>query len=108
MSNYLFISSRDPYESPDTNRFLELVENTRGRHHRTTLFLIQNGVLSTRKGAQFSSLYQKLTKSGVAVLSDSFSLRERAIATLADGVKVTTIEQVIDLMVEPGTKAIWH
>ena len=108
MSNYLFISSRGPYESPDTNRFLELVESTRGRHHRTTLLLIQNGVLSTRKGAQFSSFYQKLTKSGVAVLADSFPLRERAISTLADGVKVTTIEQVIDLMVEPATKAIWH
>lgn len=108
MANYLFIASRDPYESCDAQHFLDLVEGVRARTHRTTLYLVQNGVLGARAGAQHSGLYQRLAQAGVAVIADSFSLRERAIGKVAAGVTVSDMNQLVDLLVEPGTKALWH
>ena len=108
MKHYLFISSRDLYESRDSGRLIELVADTRARQHRATVFLIQNGVLGARQGALHSECYQRLAKAGVKVIADAFSLRERAIGKLADGVESATMETLVDLLVEPGTKAIWH
>lgn len=108
MAKYLFISTRDPYESRDSSNLLELVTGVRARNHETTLFLIQNGVLPARRGALHGELYQGLVRSGVSVLADAFSLRERAIADLADGVKAAEIDEFVDKLLEPGTKAIWH
>lgn len=108
MAHYLFISSRDAYESPDHERLLELVHGIKARHNGATLFLVQNGVLSVRQGARHSDVYQRLARAGVAVIADSFSLRERAVGKLADGVEVGDIGQLVDLLVKPDTKAIWH
>jgi predicted peroxiredoxin len=50
----------------------------------------------------------KLLEHGVEILADEFSLRERAIKKPLDGVEVADIGRVVDLLLEPGTKAIWH
>ena len=42
------------------------------------------------------------------VLADDFSLKERAVRHLADGVKPSNIEALVDLIVSEGTKTIWH
>src|SRR3989442_7968554 len=73
-----------------------------------TLFLVQNGVLPARKGSKHSAMMTKLIKSKVKVLADRFSAKERAIRTLVDGVELIDINQLVDLLLEPGTKAIWH
>jgi len=108
MANYLFISSRDPYESPDSESFIKLVESIQARHHSTTVFLVQNGVLSARSGARHSEIIQRLARAGVTVIADRFSLRERAVGKLADGVAVADIDRLVDLMIEPDTKTIWQ
>lgn len=108
MAKYLFVASRDPYESADSANFLELVSDIRARDHDTTLFLIQNGVLAAREGALHGKAYQSLSQAGVSILADSFSMRERAIACLAGGVKAADIDELVDLLLEPDTKAIWH
>lgn len=108
MANYLFISSRDPYEFRDTQHFLELVHGIKARNNGATVFLVQNGVLGARRGALYSDAYQRLAQAGVAVIADSFSLRERALGKLVDGVEVGDIDQLVDYMANPGTKIIWH
>jgi predicted peroxiredoxin len=108
MAKYLFISARDPYDSPGGKEFLELVHGVRARDNGATLFLVQNGVLNARHGALHSEVYRTLAQNGVAVLADSFSLRERAIGRIAEGVKIAEIDQFVDLMLEPQTKAIWN
>jgi hypothetical protein len=47
-------------------------------------------------------------QSNVQVLADGFSLRERAIGSLVDGVKVSDMNELVDLLLGSGTKAIWH
>lgn len=108
MANYLFIDSRDPYDSADTQHFFDLVRGVRQRNNAATLFLIQNGVLATRAGAKYCERYQELAHAGVSILADDFSLRERAIDKLAEGVQGAGVDKLVSLLLESGTKAIWH
>ena len=108
MARYLVIESRDPFDSQDSAYFSELVQGISGRGNETTLFLVQNGVFPARKGSKHNEAISRLVKNNVKVLADSFSLKERAIKNLIDGVQVCDMDRVVDLLLEPGTKAIWH
>ncbi len=87
-SQYVFIESRDPFDSPDTGFVAATAADLRARGRTVTVFLVQNGVLATRAGARGSHLPQ-LTGAGVRVLADDFSLAERGIdpGDLASGVR---------------------
>lgn len=108
MAKYLVIESRDPFDSSDSSYFSELVQGIANRGNETTLFLVQNGVLPARKGSKHSDAIARLVQNKVQVLADGFSLKERAITKLAEGVQVADIERLVDILLEPGTKAIWH
>jgi hypothetical protein len=108
MAKYLLIESRDPFDSSDSEYFSELVQGISNRGNETTLFLVQNGVLPARNGSKHSELITKLIQSKVKVLADGFSLRERAISSPLDGVEVSDMDRLVELLLEPGTKAIWH
>jgi len=105
---YLFIESRDPFESVDSKYFSELVQGVSRRGNDTTIFLVQNGVLSARKGSKHNELIRTLIQNKVEVLADRFSLRERAISSLIEGVKVSDVDQLVEVLFAPGTKAVWH
>jgi predicted peroxiredoxin len=108
MSGYLFIESRDPYESAEVSAYYDLAVGLVKEGAKVTVFLVQNGVLGARKGEK-ADLVEKLAKAGVTVLADEFSLRERAIAPnrLVAGVKPSPIDALVDHL-EHGDKAMWH
>ena len=108
MAKYLFIESRDPFESNIVARQYELAADLVTEGNRVTLFLVQNGVLPARQSTR-SSLLTKTARAGVEVLADDFSLRERGIpaSRLAEGVKAAPLSVVIDQLAD-GRKAIWH
>lgn len=108
MAKYLLIESRDPYDSRDSMNFLELAKGIRERGNDVTLFLAQNAVLATRQGAGYGAVYTSLVQAGVAVLADSFALRERAVDRLVDGVQPAEIDKLVELLVQGGVKAVWH
>ncbi len=78
MANYLFIESRDPFESRDTNFVSETAAALQKRGNDVTVFLVQNGVLGARKNARGAHL-PKLSEVGVRLLADDFALKERGI-----------------------------
>ena len=108
MASYLLIESRDPFESRDVEFCHDLARRLLAAGDRVTIFLVQNGVLPTRRGAQMSGL-SELVEAGVEVFADDFSLRERGIAIdrLQPGVKLSALDLVVDRLAE-GCKAIWH
>jgi len=108
MAKYLVIESRDPFDSSDSNYLSDLLQGIARRGNGTTLFLVQNGVLPARKGSKYNNTLAELIQSNVTVLADGFSLRERSINKLVDGVQVSDVEQLVDMLLEPGTKAMWH
>jgi predicted peroxiredoxin len=108
MAKYLFIESRDPFDSGDSGYFAELVQGVAARGNETVLFLVQNGVLPARRGSKHGDKISQLLKNKVKVLADSFAVKERAIGKLVEGVETAGIDQFVKLLMEPGTKAIWH
>jgi predicted peroxiredoxin len=108
MSKYMFIESRDPFDSNDVAFTYELASGLAKAGHDVALVLVQNGVLPARRGANADGL-GVVIKAGVRVLADEFSLRERGISNerLTAGVAPTPIDVVIDHMAE-GHKTLWH
>ena len=77
MADYVLIESRDPFEYSDTGYFYEVAADLSKAGNNVTFFLVQNGVLTARKGISNSAV-DKLQKAapGVKILADEFSLRE--------------------------------
>src|SRR5215510_4288686 len=103
MAAYVFIESRDPFESRDTEFVEQTAISVKERGHEVTVFLVQNGVLAGRKGVH---RLQRLADAGVTLLADDLSLRERGIKTedLAPGIKESTIEELVNTIVQEKTK----
>jgi sulfur relay (sulfurtransferase) complex TusBCD TusD component (DsrE family) len=106
MAEYLLIESRDPFESNDVGYYYELAQGLVESGNQVTLFLAQNGVLSARQ-SKHSAALAALARSGVKVLADDFSLQERGITRLAEGVASASIEVVVDHLAA-GNKTLWH
>lgn len=109
MAHYIFIESRDPFESNDVNFIAEMATSLEKKGNEVTVFLVQNGVLGARKGARGSTIPEFATK-GIAVLADDFSLKERGIGAddCHDGVQESSIEELVEMLVQKNTKALWH
>lgn len=107
MTTYVLIESRDPFESRDTSFVEQTAVAIKERGHAVTVFLVQNGVFAARKNIGRLS---RLAEAGVTVIADGLSLRERGIQSeeLADGIRETGIDALVDALVNPNTKAIWH
>lgn len=103
--NYLLIQSRDPFECREVNHDFQLALDLAGAGNRTTLFLVQNGVLPARKGSQH---LKELVDHGIEVICDEFSLRERGMYsnTITDGVKTGPLDIVLEHLCN-HSKTIW-
>ena len=117
MARYLLIESRDPFEYGDVGYFCGVAKDLAAAGNDLTFYLIQNGVLMSRRGVEgnpLTSITDGSTTDGstgrVDVRADDFSLKERGIATgsLISGVKVSNVDELVDLLAEDGIKAVWH
>jgi sulfur relay (sulfurtransferase) complex TusBCD TusD component (DsrE family) len=106
VNSYLLIESRDPFESNDVRYYYELSRGLVEGGNEVTLFLVQNGVLAARPSAHSAAL-TALCQGGVKVLADDFSLRERGISKLAEGVVAASIDVIVDHLAA-GYKTLWH
>jgi sulfur relay (sulfurtransferase) complex TusBCD TusD component (DsrE family) len=106
MAQYLLIESRDPFESNDVGYYYDLARGLVEGGNQVTLFLAQNGVLAARPSAHSAAL-SALARGGVTVFADDFSLQERGITRLAEGVAAAPIEVVVDHLAA-GHKTLWH
>ena len=108
MARYLLIESRDPFDSNDVQNYYDLAADLAREGNEVTIFLVQNGVLPARPCAHSDEL-ERLVQSGVRVLADEFSMRERGVAAhaLVKGIEPAPLDLVVDAL-EAGTKAIWH
>lgn len=108
MAKYLLIESRDPFDSNDVPNYYGLARDLAREGNEVTMFLVQNGVLPARPCARSEDL-EHVVQSGVRVLADEFSLRERGMPAdgLVKGVNAAALDVVVDEL-EAGTKAMWH
>src|SRR4051794_27087587 len=106
MAEYLLIESRDPFESNEVGYYYDLARGLVEAGNTVTLLLIQNAVFAARRSAQAAHL-RLLVGSAIKILADDFSLQERGITKLLDGVKIAPIEVVVDHL-EAGHRTLWH
>src|SRR5829696_7798014 len=101
MTNYVFIETRDPFESRDVRFVEETAAALKQRGHEVTVFLVQNGVLAAR-GNALDSYLTRLSEAGVNFLADDFSLSERGIqpAELRSGIQTSDIEALVDALLQ--------
>ena len=78
MARYVLVESRDPVDTRDVGYYCDLALKLAEKGEQVTLFLVQNAVLAVRKELTDNPL-TRVANSGVEVLVDSFSLRERGI-----------------------------
>ena len=109
MSRYVFIESRDPFTSKDTSFVSDTASELSRNGHDVYVYLVQNGVLTGRTTARGSHI-SKMAEAGVTLLTDDFSLCERGISVgeLNPAIKPCEIEELVDLIVQEDTKAMWH
>ena len=111
MARYVLIESRDPFEYGDTDYMYQLAGDLSASGNVVTLFLIQNGVLCARRDVKNNPVAALRQRSpSVRVEADDFSLRERGIKTtgLADGITVSNVDNLVDQLMESGSKIVWH
>lgn len=108
MAKYLLVESRDPHESNDVSAYYDLATGLARAGNEVTLLLVQNGVLPAGRRDRSSPLVA-LVSSGVKVLADDASLRDRGIELdrLARGVTPVALDMVVD-RVTAGQKTVWH
>jgi hypothetical protein len=108
VNHYLMIESRDPFATTAVEAQAELAIRLKRAGNAVAVYLVQNGVLPVRPGAQHAAL-GRLLDARVEVFADEFSLRERAIAPpqLLAGVKAAPIDLVVDRMLS-GWTTLWH
>lgn len=104
----LLIDSRDPFQSAGGGFARDLALALVRENVPVTLLYVNNAVLGTRRGARVKP-QAELAGSGVTLLADAFSLRERGIdpARLAPGVAASELDVVIDKLLA-GWQVIWH
>ena len=109
MSQYLLIETKGPLDGGDWA--FELGRQLRDLDHQVTVYLLQDGVLTARR--RFPAAERLLTeaeKSGLRVLADSVSARQRGIVgdRVAKTVTVSDIGDLVETLMERTDKAIWH
>jgi predicted peroxiredoxin len=109
MAKYVFIESRDPFESLDTRFVIGAATALKRRGAEVMVFLAQNGALAARRSARSSPL-ERMMEAGVEVMADDFSLAERGIreAEMLPGVQVSNIDALVNALVEDGCRSLWH
>ena len=109
MTNYLFIETRDPFSSRDTEFLERTAIALKQLGHSVTVFLVQNGVLAARRNGRDSYL-SRLAAAGVTLRADDFSLCERGIQAteLQSSIQPSEMGTLVDALLEENTKAIWH
>ena len=107
MPSYLLFESKEPFESAEVPHHYQLAADLKAHGSQVTVFLVQNGVAAARRSVR-SDAFAQLIESGVEVLADDFSLRERGIpaSRRAAGVKVAPVDVALDKLAE-GHKALW-
>jgi sulfur relay (sulfurtransferase) complex TusBCD TusD component (DsrE family) len=108
MARYVIVHTRDPSAHRDAQKAYDLAARLARQGEEVTLFLAQNGVFPAHHDVVPESLAE-LVRSGVTVVADEVSLRERGIAPdrLAAGVSPAPIDLLVDLLAD-SRQVFWH
>jgi len=109
MAKYLLIESKGPLNGGDHS--FELGRQLREQQHDVTIYLLQDAVFAARTSmAVGQRLLGDAKKYGLSLVADGVALRERGISGghVAKDVRVSDMNELVDLLMDRSDKAIWH
>ena len=109
MAQYLLVESKNPMEGGEYS--FELGTQLGKLRHNVTIYLVQDGVFAARKRFKTGEKLVSAAKAKkMTLLADEVSLRQRGITKgrLSKEVKVSSMDALVDLLMEKSDKAIWH
>ena len=108
MSKFLIVESRDLMEYGESDFALNLARQLKKSGHESTLFLIENGALSARKGSAASTKLTALSKEGVKILAEDLSLKMRGVKEKSEGISESNMDTLAELILNGTDKVIWY
>ncbi len=109
MAQYLLIESKNPLDGGEYS--FELAKQLRELKHNVTIYLVQDAVFAARKRFEAGEKLLREAKAQTAtLLADEISLRQRGVTKerLSEVVRVSNMDELVDLLMEKSDKAIWH
>lgn len=109
MAQYVLVETKSPLEGGEYA--FELGRQLRGLKHAVVLYLLQDAVFAARKRFEAGEkLMAEAKAQNLTLLADEISLRQRGITKerLSDAVRVSNMDEFVDLLMERSDKAIWH
>lgn len=109
MSKYLIVETKGPLDGG--SYAFDLGTQLRAERHDVTIYLLQDGVFTARRNFKSGEqLIQDAERTGLTVLADAVSARQRGVVgdRVAKSVSVADMERLVDLLMERSDKAIWH
>jgi sulfur relay protein TusB/DsrH len=109
VSRYVLIETKSPLDGGAYA--FDLGKQLREANHDVTVYLLQDAVFSARRNFPAGEkLIREAERSGLRVLADAVSARQRGVVgdRVARGVSVTDMDDLVELLMERSDKAIWH
>lgn len=109
LAQYLIVESKGPQNGGRYS--FELAKQLRELKHNVTIYLVQDAVFAARKRFEAGEkLIAEAKAQTLTLLADEISLRQRGITKerLSDAVRVSNMDELVDLLMEKSDKAIWH
>ncbi len=109
MSRYLLIETKSPLDGGDYA--FDLGQQLRDERHDVTVYLLQDAVFAARRRFERGEgLLAEATRRGLTVLADEVSLRQRGVTgeRLSPAARPSTMNNLVELLMERCDKAIWH
>lgn len=109
MASFLLVETRSAGESPEVAAFLATAGHLCDDGHAVDLYLVQNAVLLARRGGS-PEVASLLARATVRVFADDYSAEARGLgaSSLQDGVALSGMGTLVDLLAGEGVRTLWH
>ena len=108
MKRFLVVESRDLTEYTSGTTLMSLVEGLGKSGDEVVLFLLENGVIAARKGADAGQGLSRLSDRGTRIFAEDVSCRARGITALADGVRESSLDFLADAIAGGFDNIVWY
>lgn len=105
---HLFIVSRDPNEYRSFDFIASTASQLASTGGEVHFYLLENGVFAAN-GKGKDGYLESLKRSGAKIYVEDVSLKTRGLlGKVGDGVKVSNMDELIDLMMEKTERVTWY
>lgn len=100
MTGLLLVLSKDPFSTEIPNLVLDIANNAAGKGSDVSLYLVEDGVNAARN-TEFGERLGEARDKGIKIYADDRAVLSRAVGNnLIDGVEVSEIGTLLDMIME--------